>query len=933
MKRIDKVYNYIFENSKKITKDELMNGKGFTALEIAEELNILRNNVSMELNVLLRQDKIIKIKGRPVLYLDRASVENILGYEIETGPIEVDSIKELVKKVDNDNNNENESKVSKNPFAFLIGAETGLKNQIEQAKAAMLYPPNGLHTLLVGQTGVGKTLFATMMYNYAKFAERLSEDAPFIIFNCADYYNNPQLLLSHIFGHVKGAFTGAGSDKDGLVEKANGGILFLDEIHRLPPEGQEMIFYFMDTGTYNKLGDTERKRKANVLIIGATTEEPGSFLLKTFVRRIPIVINIPSLDERPIKDRLDIVKFLLSNEAHRINKKIKIEADVVKALIGSVSYGNVGQMKSNIQLVCAKGFLNSIDNKDTMEIDFESLPSDIKNGLFSLTGKRKEMEELSQYIDSHLVVMPGGYVNLIDQDRYELPFNLYKIIEDKAAILKCEGVDEEFIRNFITTDINIHIKSFYNKFKNNESVREKILKVVNEDILEFAEEIKLLIETKTNKKLNERFVYAFSLHLSAFLKRLQGNTPLRYTNIENVIKDNPEEFNLSMEIKLLIEERYNIVVPKIEIIYLTLLISTVNYAQGSEHVAVIVAAHGNSTASSMVNVANKLLGEGLIEAIDMPLEVSPKKILDDMIEKVKEIDRGKGVLLLVDMGSLVNFGAVITEKTGIKVKTIDMVSTPLVLEAVRKANIFDMDLDTIYQSLKEFRGYGKVEMENDFSEGKDKAIITICSTGEGTAEKLKELVRDIIFNLTDEDIEIIPIGVKELNKRVGLIKEQYNVIASIGIINPNIEAPFISLETLIGGDGEHILANIVKNHYIKIKQNDTNVVVKDLCIDGLKQFLTFLNPFKVVSVLMEFLKIIENELNTKFENAMCIKLILHIGCALERMIIKDGLVFTDDKENLDKNKINAVKKANNMVKNSLNIKLTDDEIYFIVEML
>ena len=144
------------------------------------------------------------------------------------------------------------------------------------------------------------------MYQYSKYIKELPEDAPFIIFNCADYCNNPQLLLSHIFGHIKGAFTGAEKEKEGIVEKADGGILFLDEIHRLPPEGQEMIFYFMDTGTYNKLGETDRHRKANVLLIGATTEDPNSTLLNTFIRRIPITIAIPDFDERPIDDKLRI---------------------------------------------------------------------------------------------------------------------------------------------------------------------------------------------------------------------------------------------------------------------------------------------------------------------------------------------------------------------------------------------------------------------------------------------------------------------------------------------------------------------------------------------------------------------------------------------------------------------------------------------------
>lgn len=76
---------------------------------------------------------------------------------------------------------------------MLIGADGSLKNRVEQAKAAVLYPPNGLHTLITGQTGVGKSLFASMMFNYARYVGRFAAGTPFIVFNCADYAMNPQL--------------------------------------------------------------------------------------------------------------------------------------------------------------------------------------------------------------------------------------------------------------------------------------------------------------------------------------------------------------------------------------------------------------------------------------------------------------------------------------------------------------------------------------------------------------------------------------------------------------------------------------------------------------------------------------------------------------------------------------------------------------------
>jgi len=247
MKRIEKIYNYMVEQSKELLLEDIKSGRGFSAAEIAKSLSMMRNNVSLELNNLLRSDKIIKIKGRPVLFLDRETVERLLEYKLQPGPLELESLHELIE-------DDKEEEAEKNPFDSLIGYKTGLRTHIEQAKAAVLYPPNGLNTLIVGPTGVGKTLFANMMYKYAMYVKRLDDNAPFVLFNCADYYNNPQLLLSHIFGHIKGAFTGADLEKEGLVAKANGGILFLDEIHRLPPEGQEMIFYFIDTGSYNKPG-------------------------------------------------------------------------------------------------------------------------------------------------------------------------------------------------------------------------------------------------------------------------------------------------------------------------------------------------------------------------------------------------------------------------------------------------------------------------------------------------------------------------------------------------------------------------------------------------------------------------------------------------------------------------------------------------------
>ncbi|SOC00632.1 PTS system transcriptional activator [Brochothrix thermosphacta] len=936
MKRNERILAQLEMLSVSLSWNDLKKNGGITALQIAESVEIQRNNVSADLNQLFREHKLIKINGRPVGYLSLATAERLLG----TLPEQTffDSLADFIALEPHTLNTDEE----KTPFSDLIGADSSLRNQVEQAKAAILYPPNGLDTLIVGQTGVGKTLFANMMFNYARHIGKYSEDAPFIVFNCADYYTNPQLLMSHLFGHVKGAFTGADSDKRGLVEKAHRGILFLDEVHRLPPEGQEMIFYLMDNGGYAKLGETERTHHADVLIICATTENPDSSLLKTFVRRIPIIITIPTFEERSAKDKIDLLRFLLTTEAHRIKKPIEIDTEATKALIGNTTYGNVGQLKSNIQLVCANAFLHSL-REEKLSIRFKDLPAEVKNGFFHLSGNRVEMQELSDQLQSDVIVMPDGKnISLIKDDAYEPDFNLYSIIEDKVGFMVDQGIKDEEINRFIGIDIDIHLNSFYEKFQNNTQSREKMLKVINEDILNFTENIKSMIEESLRKKLDERFILAFGLHLTAFLKRNKEHKIVRYANIENVVQEMSTEYELSLQINQMIKTHFSVSVPMMETLYLTLLINSLLKDNKSQRVAILVAMHGSSTASSMVNVVKTLLGESNIRSIDMPLDLSPKKVLDDMRTIVREIDTGKGVLLMVDMGSLTGFGDILTEETGIPVKTIDMVSTPTVLEAVRKATIMEMELDTIYCSLKDFRGYDSY-LEKPLGTAtalttathldKPTAILSVCTTGEGTALKLQSFLGNILDNMGRSDIEILVMPLHEVAQRKEEL-ERYNIVVSVGIANPNVGVPFIPLEQLFDNEGEDIIAHYLTafNSSIQQQVNKPSMVLQ-MSEESLNEFLTYLNPSKILPLLRAFIDDIELFEEINLTNGQKINMMVHIGCALERCVLKETLTYYSKPSPSQLSKVVDYQTIALLFSTSLQIKLPDSELFYLMDMI
>ena len=344
MKQLELINEYVRNNSKaEDVLKSMKNGKipGVKATDIQENFGILRNNASSILNGLFKDNQIVKINTRPVKFL---SIETIhyLNKQYSLPEQKIYTLKELQKYLLEDTSQQ------KDAFSELCGWNGSLKYQVELAKSAISYPPKGLHTLILGDSGVGKSAFAKAMHEYGK--DYYNRDYPLVTFNCADYGSNPQLLLSQLFGHVKNAFTGADKDKVGLVEKADGGILFLDEVHRLPPEGQEMLFYLMDKSEYNRLGDTTY-RKSNVLVIAATTSAPDKVLLKTFTRRIPIIIKLPSYKERPVLEKIMITV-------------------IFKALTEAVySEGNVGQLISDIKLLCARAYYAYIQGEDVIKLD------------------------------------------------------------------------------------------------------------------------------------------------------------------------------------------------------------------------------------------------------------------------------------------------------------------------------------------------------------------------------------------------------------------------------------------------------------------------------------------------------------------------------------------------------------------------------------
>ena len=202
------------------------------------------------------------------------------------------------------------------PAAELATRSSLLRHQLAvAAKAAKTM----VNVLLLGENGTGKTHLARAIHQQSP-----RHDKPFVTVNCPCLQS--QLLESELFGHVRGAFTGAVTDAGGLVAAAEGGTLFLDEIGELPHQLQPKLLRLLQERCYERVGEA-RTRRADIRIIAATNRDlaaevaAGRFREDLFYRLNVISLELPALRQRP-EDILPIAQQLLATFARSADRRL-----------------------------------------------------------------------------------------------------------------------------------------------------------------------------------------------------------------------------------------------------------------------------------------------------------------------------------------------------------------------------------------------------------------------------------------------------------------------------------------------------------------------------------------------------------------------------------------------------------------------------------
>lgn len=856
------------------------NEKGITANQLSEKTGIARNNISTYLNQLFNEGMVTKIKGRPVYYIP-ANL-NLNKNELLDTQSELLGIKKGTKV---------ENKIKKDSFETLIGKEHSLRHIIEKCKVAMLYPTNGLHTIIYGETGVGKSMIARYMYDYSIDSGIRKNKAPFVTFNCADYANNAQLLMGHIFGVEQGAYTGAESSRKGLLEIANGGILFLDEIHRLPAEGQEMLFTFIDKGTFKRLGDATKERESKVLIICATTENPTSTLLDTFNRRIPMKIEIPSLRDRTMIERMELVKNFFKEESKSISISIKVHKEIIKSLLLYDCKNNVGQLQNDIKLAVANGYLRyKRDNKEPVYIEKKYFDKSINEVSDDYREKSIKADEVITHGIEYFVFTSLGEEEVIN-------YNDINIINAVNTNLNK------------SVEMNIADASLFNnvKFK---SMCESIRQIIKED-----EEI----------DISESIFKSMAIYIKSVLDKSSSTNNI---DLNQIRRNNRSEFKTALKIVGIIENEFDLFLSIETVAYITLFIVQAKQDEQNKivnNINIIVAMHGETTASSMVKAVGDIIGKCSAISFDMKLDKSYDEVIVDFKNLINNIDN-KDVLLFTDMGSLNSFDEIIKKEKKCGVRVIPMVTTLTVLEAVQKANM-GLPLNDVYNSITNTRKYyfGTNEIQN--KENLSKTIIIASHVSEGVDNKTRKILEEKMSRYLD-GIDIISVPYKtekDLSLNITKLKESSNIVAVINEQRINIRGiDYISKKDIDKDENINKLKNIIK---ISIGYDDV--------VEGLKTSLKSSNYnriFKDIKYVSDELFLVFN-IEKKYDKV--------IGLMMHLAFMVDGLIGnTREIEKLDKEKtldyhksLSKIKDIVSQLDKKYNIEINEKECYQILLIL
>lgn len=811
-----------------------------STIEISERLNISRTLASQYLNDLHKSEKIVKIISRPVLYLSEERISKELNTHIRKYEFEdIDEYKEWYISV-----NENDG---------IAGSNGSLLYAIKQIQTGLLYTDKGLPILLSGYEGSGQKFLMKSLLSMNKRKGLLERSWKIVSVYVSDYKDSKSLCM----------------ELNKVLKSKENVLLYLYNISSLSSlDSVKVISYLMK--------QKDKKLPFNFVL---ELNEIDLQVYSKIVEIIPIIAKIPALKERPIYERRAIILHVLENETIAHSKRVLIESLVFDVLEHLTMEINISTLQRMIKQMIASAYHTSLQQPD-MIVCIHNLPNEVSHDYLTEHNFNKQKME---YLDLQEALQLTS-----DYTLSAFCYSFIKKFEDEC--MKEDGDIRTFCEGqfyLIRSYINDQIDSYYYK-----EMKKTIVMQIIKDILS-------LFEDSLNIYMPTGFAYFISQFSDITYLQDEYQKMLRLNEKESVqvLLSFLEEhytsaFTYANRFMNQLNRKGNITISPLTLIMSTICIEFFNHANQQKKIGAVIISHGVSTATSIADTANFLLGNKIFTAMDMPMSMNSKDMAVKLNEYLDFNNLYDYVIILVDMGSLTEIMNDIDQKHNFTYGIINNVSTALALEIGSRIkqgqNFFEIIKNTVESIQNE---YSIIQPAR-----KKKAIVITSDLGKKTASKIAALFKNSLpeqhpFTIIEYDFCQLQEKKTEL-----LIFKEYEVVLLIRPEALDIENyTCLSLEDVIYMRNLDKL-NIALNQYFTKEQTAVfhMNLIKNFSLENVVENLTILNAKNLMDLVVDSVEKLIQSLKKNIDARTRIGIYIHICFLIERLVTKNEIHVDKD---------------------------------------
>lgn len=443
--RKDKIITYLKRYTENICSNQSISDAGLDATTIAKALNLDRTNVSRDLNLLYQNGAVLKLLGRPTRYLYYRTVAGFFPEQYVPHTIPLGKSLALVLKEEAEQQIKHES----DTHPTLIDTRCPSMRQISiQAEAAVDYPPYGLHTLLMGDHGIGRTIFAKKIFDYGKKIGRFSPEAKLYMLDCRNEFDSVQKLAIQIFGCGSGVVTASAPKRRGLLEQAEGSVLLFTEAQLLPMAIQEKIVDLITHNTFTRVGEPAVKRTCKAMLIAVSSRQAVACEQIPFLKRFPVQLDIPSISQRTMEERFLFLYDLFQKEATILDCEIQVSKSILYYFFCAVEELDTITLKNNVKNSCSIAYHEQAQSmgEHCLEISYRHLPPAIRAcSIMSDASEEllEKFEDLSlESLHIHVHSIPP---DLFKTQKWNLSTKFSSLIPDDANLFYMREYLKEYL--------------------------------------------------------------------------------------------------------------------------------------------------------------------------------------------------------------------------------------------------------------------------------------------------------------------------------------------------------------------------------------------------------------------------------------------------------------------------------------------------------